>query len=103
MLPPILHGAATFLVPVVLNLSLPELSLFRVNDLCAAALYFAFLLRFASMEGEEYLGFSGRFLDPRYCHWIMNFSEDSEGSGPSSLLTFTPIHANLTGIKQLTS
>ena len=51
-----------------------------VKQLCAAALHFAFLLRFASTEGDEYLGFSGRFLDPCYCHRITDLSEDSEDS-----------------------
>ena len=32
------------------------------------------------MEGDKYLGFSGRFFDPRYCHQITDLSEDSEDS-----------------------
>ena len=30
------------------------------------------------MEGDEYLGFSGRCHDPHYCHWIADLSEDSQ-------------------------
>ena len=30
------------------------------------------------MEGDEYLGFSGRFLDPGYCHWHTDLTQASQ-------------------------